>query len=93
MSAVNSDNCIWLFSSLSAFQASDAHCDAHCDVECDDLRLAVGVDLRRALAAFLARVADVVLDARPGHEQELLVGPDADGAGLRVGRLNWVKSA
>ena len=63
------------------------------DVECDDLRLAVGVDLRRALAAFLASVADVVLDARPGHEQELLVGPDADGAGLREGRLNWVKSA
>ena len=63
------------------------------DVECDDFRLAVGVDLRRALAAFLARVADVVLDARPGHKQELLVRPDADGAGLRVGRLNWVKSA
>ena len=63
------------------------------DVECDDLRLAVGVDLRRALAAFLASVADVVLDARPGHEQELLVGPDADGAGLRVGRLIQVKSA
>jgi hypothetical protein len=48
------------------------------DVDGVDLVNAVQPDATDALRSLLARVADVILDASSGHEQELFVRADVD---------------